>query len=191
MNARGGCCVELFWPAKTISRGSSQVGIVSTLVTVTVFWSGLNVRRMAVRSSERWFTTQTSKGQLAFAWQSGLLLATATGSSPTEISAASLRRIDGAPPAAGGRPLMMNTSRRLSGVSTANSRPLAIDSGRTCPLSKLTNDCGTVAARALIATATIAITRPAPRTALRIGPYSTSARSIPRSVQATIRDFPQ
>src|SRR5262245_46331515 len=112
-------------PAKRMSRGSSptsrvrvtrervtSVGSISTMLTL----------------SERWLTTQASTCPERF-----VRVATATGSSPTGTSAASV-----SPPE-----LMSKMASRLSGVFTATRRfpPGAIASGRTWPLSKLTNDC--------------------------------------------------
>src|SRR3954452_9687536 len=73
--------------------------------------------------SERWLTTQTS-------WL--FRAATATGSRPTGMELVWMSA----------RFWTRKTSRRLSGVLTANRRGLAGDSasGRTCPLSKRVNE---------------------------------------------------
>ena len=104
-------------PAKTMSRGSSPTRRVRTTR------GGSEPTSTMLTLSDKWFTTQTSLA---------LRAATATGSIPTGTDAA--RR---SPP-----PFRSKISRRSSGVFTANSRVPSGDSasGRTWPLSKVTNE---------------------------------------------------
>jgi len=101
-------------PAKTMSRGSSPTSSVRTTR------GGEAERSTMLTLSERWLTTHTS---------SFVRAATATGSIPTGIESTWVR-----PP-----PPTSKTSRRLSGVLTANNWPPSGDraSGRTWPLSKV------------------------------------------------------
>src|SRR5262245_27027492 len=104
-------------PANTMSRGSSPTSSVRTTL------GGSDATSTTLTLSERRFTTQTSPGERT---------ATATGSKPTGTAARCVRPV--APTS--------KISRRLSGVLTAHSRLPSAEraSGRTWPLSNVTND---------------------------------------------------